>query len=53
MPDKPVPTLAEALRQEEDQLRRRWIHHTRPQRPLNLQEAMELAASVAVPNGDG
>lgn len=36
-------TLAESLKEEEEALRRRFVHHTRPKGPLSLEEAMELA----------
>ena len=40
-------TLAESLKEEADALRRRFVHHTRPQRPLSLEEAMELEERMA------
>jgi len=36
-------TLAEELKHEEELLRRRFVHHTRPKGPLSLKEAMELS----------
>lgn len=36
-------TLAESLKEEEEALRRRFIHHTRPRRPLSFEEAADLA----------
>lgn len=39
-------TLANDLREEADQLRRRFVHHTRPQRPLTLQEAIDLCRQM-------
>ena len=52
----PALTLADDIRQEEESLRRRFIHHTRPKGPLSLKEAIELAERVSgreqgVPNG--
>jgi hypothetical protein len=40
-------TLAESLKEEEEALRRRFIHHTRPKGPLSLKEAMELAERMS------
>ncbi len=40
-------TLAESLKEEEEALRRRFVHHTRPKRPLSLEETMELAERMA------
>lgn len=37
-----MKTLAEELREEEEAARRRFIHHTRPKRPLTLDEAIKL-----------
>jgi hypothetical protein len=39
--------LAKVLQEEEQAMRRRWIHHTRPDRPLSLQEAIELSARMS------
>lgn len=39
-------TLAEELAHETELLRRRFVHHTRPKRPLSLQEAMELCREM-------
>lgn len=36
-------TLAESLKEEDEALRRRFVHHTRQRHPLSLEEAMELA----------
>lgn len=51
MKDERLPmtekTLAQALKEEEEALRRRFIHHTRPKRPLTMEEAAALAASVS------
>ena len=35
-------TLADELAQENELLRRRLIHHTRPKRPLTMDEAQKL-----------
>ena len=40
-------TLAESLKDEEEALRRRFVHHMRPKRPLSLEEALELAKRMA------
>jgi hypothetical protein len=40
-------TLADAIREEEERARRRFVHHTRPKGPLSLQEAIELCERVA------
>lgn len=39
-------TLAEALKEEDELLRRRIVHATRPKRPLSLEEAAELARRI-------
>lgn len=36
-------TLADALRREEEALHRRFVWHTRPKRPLSLDEAIALS----------
>ena len=36
-------TLAEAMRKEDEALRRRFVHHTRPRGPLSLREAIALS----------
>ena len=40
-------TLADELRAENARLQARFIHHTRPKRPLTFEEAAELARRVA------
>lgn len=40
-------TLAEALRKENELLRRRFAHHTRPKGPLTLEQARELAERMS------
>lgn len=37
-----MKSLADELREENELMRRRFVHATRPKHPLNLQEAMEL-----------
>lgn len=39
--------LAEELKAEEERLRRRFVHHTRPRDPLTLKEAIELSERMA------
>jgi len=39
-------TLADELREEEQRARRRFIHATRPKRPLTLDEARELCERI-------
>lgn len=39
-------TLAEDLREEAEQLRRRFVHHTRPKRPLTMNEARALCEAM-------
>jgi hypothetical protein len=46
-------TLAESLKEEQDALRRRFIHHTRPKRPLSMEEAAELARRMDGPGQGG
>jgi hypothetical protein len=41
-----MPTLANDLRAEEDALRRRFIHHTRPKGLMSLAEAIEFAEKI-------
>lgn len=36
-------TIAEEMARDADLLRRRFIHATRPKRPLSLKEAIELS----------
>lgn len=40
-------TLADDLRAEEQRARRRFIHATRPRRPLTMDEARELCERIA------
>lgn len=40
-------TLSDELREENDRLQRRFIHHTRPRRPMTMDEALELAERMA------
>jgi len=40
-------TLAESLAEEEELLRRRFIHRTRPKGPLNIKEAQELCKQMS------
>lgn len=40
-------TLAEDLREEAEQLRRRFVHHTRPKGQLTLEQARKLAEEIA------
>lgn len=40
-PHRPC-TLADALRQEDEALRRRVVHATRPRGPLSLEQARDL-----------
>ncbi len=42
-PDKAHTTFAEEMKREQDQLRRRFVHHTRPKGPLSLEEAIALS----------
>lgn len=44
MPEK---TFAEYHREEEEALRRRFAHHTRPRRPLSMMEANDLCRRMA------
>lgn len=41
-----MKTLAQELAEENEALRRRFIHHTRPKRPLTLDEARALQMAV-------
>lgn len=43
------PTLAEALQQEAEALRRRFVHHTRPRHPLSMDEAISLSKAMDHP----
>lgn len=40
-------TFANDLKREADQLRRRFVHHTRPNQPLSMDEARELSERMA------
>jgi hypothetical protein len=40
-------SLAASIREEEEQLRRRFIHHTRKKGPLSLEDAIDLAERMA------
>lgn len=42
MNDEHKPTLADDLRAEEELQRRRFVHATRPKRPLSMEEAVDL-----------
>lgn len=41
-----MPTLADDLKAEEELLRRRFVHATRPQGPLSMQDAVALCARM-------
>lgn len=38
------PTLADALKAEGEVLRRRFVHHTRPKEPMDLEQSIALSA---------
>ena len=40
-------TLAQELREEDEALQRRFIHHTRPKGPLSMEEAQALCERMA------
>lgn len=40
-------TLADALREEEELLRRRFVHATRPKGPLTMEQAIELCRRMS------
>lgn len=40
-------SLADDLRKEAEQLRRRFVHHTRPKRVLSMDEAKKFAAKAS------
>jgi hypothetical protein len=40
-------TLAEAIAEEDEMLRRRFVHHTRPKGPLTLAQAIALSRRMA------
>jgi hypothetical protein len=40
-------TLADRLREEEELLRARVVHHARPRRPMSLKEANDLCRRIA------
>lgn len=42
-PEERAPTLAEAMKAEEDAMRCRFVHHTRIRGPMNLNEAVRLS----------
>lgn len=44
---EPLPTLAEELKREEELVRRRFVHHTRPKEPMSLEEATALSKRMA------
>ena len=39
-------TFADDMREEEERLRRRFVHATRPRHPLSMREALELSARM-------
>lgn len=39
-------TLAQALAEEGEALRRRFVHHTRPRGPLSLEDAIKLSEDM-------
>ena len=40
-------SLANALKAEEEALRRRFVHHTRPKGPLSFEQAIALSQAMA------
>lgn len=48
----PEKTFAQEMREEEERLRRRVVHATRPRHPMSLDEAMELSARMAGTSGN-
>ena len=40
-------SLADALKADQELLRRRFVHHTRPKHPLSLREAMDLSRRMS------
>lgn len=43
-------TFADDMRAEDERLRRRVVHHTRPRGPMSLQEAMALCQQMEPPS---
>ena len=46
-PELPHGKLADAIRKEEEALRRRFYYYTRPQKGLSLEEAIRLSAALS------